>query len=88
MSNSTADFQIEMLQHRLTLFKTVYEEMISNETEFDSVKPISLQIRKLEKAIADIQSRKARSTLLNTRRVRRARIKPGSFLHLIKGLFT
>jgi hypothetical protein len=88
MSNSTATVQIEMLQQRLTLFKTVYEEMITNEEEFDAVKPILLQIRKLEKAIADIQSDKEGSTFLDTPKVEHGRMKFGSIFHLIKCLFT
>jgi hypothetical protein len=84
MSNSTAAVQIEMLQHQLILFKTVYEEMITNENEFDALKPILLRIRQLEKAMDDIRSHKAESLFVDTPKVAQARFILSSLLHLIR----
>jgi hypothetical protein len=59
MNHSTLSLEIDRLQQQLSLFKGVYEEMITNEKEFDSVKPLLQQIRKLEKTLQDLASEKA-----------------------------
>ena len=53
MPESAQNLKVENIQQQLKLFRLAYEEMIQIE-EFESVKPILLQIRQLEKALADI----------------------------------
>ena len=66
MIKSNPNITLESLQQQLGLFKAVYEEMIVNQQEFDTVKPILLQIRKLEKAIRDLAADQATTILPGT----------------------
>jgi hypothetical protein len=66
MTISTSKATLESLQQQLGLFRAAYEEMIVNQQEFDTVKPVLLQIRKLEKAIRDLSSDQAASIFPNT----------------------
>jgi hypothetical protein len=65
MTKSGPNLRLETLQEQLGLFKAAYEEMIVNQQEFDTVKPLLLQIRKLEKAIRDLSSDQAASIFPN-----------------------
>ena len=56
MTKSNPNMTLESLQQQLGLFKAAYEEMILSQQEFATVKPLLLQIRKLEKAIRDFSS--------------------------------
>jgi hypothetical protein len=53
MPHSSKKLTIESLQIQLQELKTVYDEMIKNNKEFDSVKPIQIQILELEKTIRE-----------------------------------
>lgn len=66
MTTPAANLKIEELQHQLSLMKAVYEEMITNEEEFGSVKPIQMKIRQLEKVIRDLTSDRAASIFSDT----------------------
>lgn len=88
MTDSIKHLQIETLKHQLSLFKTVYEEMISNEKEFEDVKPLLLQIRKIEKAIGKISSEQESSKPLDISKVNKAMISHNWAVLLFKYLST
>lgn len=49
----TPNEKLAQLQAQLKNLKTVFEDLILNETEFEKLKPFRTQITALEKAIKD-----------------------------------